>query len=134
VLHSRTGRADCSRARTSAAFGEHAPWALRFRLSLRHRAVSADIFDTCFKNGLLPVALTEAEVDRLFHESAAFRLVIVDLGADGVECATASAMLTSTCSANAAERADERARRRHATRSAPTRTAGAQQPGCPVIP
>jgi 3-isopropylmalate/(R)-2-methylmalate dehydratase small subunit len=63
---------------------EHAPWAL---MDFGFRCVIApsfaDIFfDNCFKNGLLPVALTEAEVDRLFHESAAFpgfRLV-VDLG------------------------------------------------------
>ena len=63
---------------------EHAPWAL---MDYGFRCVIApsfaDIFyNNCFKNGLLPVALTEAEVDRLFHESAAFpgfRLV-VDLG------------------------------------------------------
>jgi len=60
---------------------EHAPWAL---MDFGFRCVIApsfaDIFfDNCFKNGLLPVALTEAEVDRLFHESAAFpgyRLVV----------------------------------------------------------
>jgi 3-isopropylmalate/(R)-2-methylmalate dehydratase small subunit len=60
---------------------EHAPWAL---LDYGFRCVIApsfaDIFFTnCFKNGLLPVVLTEAEVDRLFHECAAFpgfRLVV----------------------------------------------------------
>jgi 3-isopropylmalate/(R)-2-methylmalate dehydratase small subunit len=60
---------------------EHAPWAL---MDFGFRCVIApsfaDIFfDNCFKNGLLPVALTEPEVDRLFHESAAFpgyRLVV----------------------------------------------------------
>jgi 3-isopropylmalate/(R)-2-methylmalate dehydratase small subunit len=60
---------------------EHAPWALA---EYGFRAVIApsyaDIFyNNCFKNGLLPVALTESEVDRLFHEVAAFpgfRLVI----------------------------------------------------------
>ena len=40
----------------------------------------ADIFfNNSYKNGLLPVVLTEAEVDRLFHECNAFpgfRLVI----------------------------------------------------------
>jgi 3-isopropylmalate/(R)-2-methylmalate dehydratase small subunit len=40
----------------------------------------ADIFFTnSFKNGFLPVILSEAEVDRLFHEAAAFpgfRLVV----------------------------------------------------------
>jgi 3-isopropylmalate/(R)-2-methylmalate dehydratase small subunit len=63
---------------------EHAPWAL---VDYGFRCVIApsfaDIFfNNCFKNGLLPVSLTEAEVDRLFHEAAAFpgfRLV-VDLG------------------------------------------------------
>ena len=63
---------------------EHAPWAL---MDFGFRCVVApsfaDIFyNNCFKNGLLPVALTEAEIERLFHESAAFpgfRLV-VDLG------------------------------------------------------
>ncbi len=53
---------------------EHAPWAL---LEYGFRCVIApsfaDIFFTnSFKNGLLPVALSEAEVDRLFYECAAF--------------------------------------------------------------
>ena len=60
---------------------EHAPWAL---MDYGFRCVIApsyaDIFFTnSFKNGLLPVILSEAEVDRLFHEAAAFpgfRLVI----------------------------------------------------------
>jgi 3-isopropylmalate/(R)-2-methylmalate dehydratase small subunit len=60
---------------------EHAPWAL---LDYGFRCVIApsfaDIFfNNCFKNGLLPVVLAEAEVDRLFHECAAFpgfRLVV----------------------------------------------------------
>jgi 3-isopropylmalate/(R)-2-methylmalate dehydratase small subunit len=52
---------------------EHAPWAL---LDFGIRAIVApsfaDIFyNNCFKNGILPVALTEAEVDRLFAEVAA---------------------------------------------------------------
>jgi 3-isopropylmalate/(R)-2-methylmalate dehydratase small subunit len=70
---------------------EHAPWAL---MDFGFRCVIApsfaDIFfDNCFKNGLLPVVLTEAEVDRLFHDSAAFpgfRLV-VDLGQQTVSSA-----------------------------------------------
>jgi 3-isopropylmalate/(R)-2-methylmalate dehydratase small subunit len=70
---------------------EHAPWAL---MDFGFRCVVApsfaDIFfNNCFKNGLLPVALTEAEIDRLFHESAAFpgfRLV-VDLGQQTVSSA-----------------------------------------------
>jgi 3-isopropylmalate/(R)-2-methylmalate dehydratase small subunit len=53
---------------------EHAPWAL---LDYGFRCVIApsfaDIFfNNCYKNGLLPVVLTETEVDRLFHECAAF--------------------------------------------------------------
>jgi 3-isopropylmalate/(R)-2-methylmalate dehydratase small subunit len=53
---------------------EHAPWALQ---DFGFRAVIApsyaDIFfNNCFKNGLLPVRLGESEVDRLFHEVAAF--------------------------------------------------------------
>ncbi len=60
---------------------EHAPWALMewgFRCIVAPSF--ADIFfNNCFKNGLLPVALTEAEVDRLFYECAAFpgfRLIV----------------------------------------------------------
>ena len=60
---------------------EHAPWAL---IDYGFRSVIApsyaDIFFTnSFKNGLLPVVLSEAEVERLFHECNAFpgfRLVI----------------------------------------------------------
>ena len=67
---------------------EHAPWAL---MDFGFRCVIApsfaDIFFTnSFKNGLLPVVLSEAEVERLFHECNAFpglRLV-VDLEAQSV--------------------------------------------------
>jgi 3-isopropylmalate/(R)-2-methylmalate dehydratase small subunit len=60
---------------------EHAPWAL---MEYGFRCVIApsyaDIFFTnSFKNGFLPVVLSEAEVERLFHEAAAFpgfRLVV----------------------------------------------------------
>jgi len=53
---------------------EHAPWAL---LDYGFRAIIApsfaDIFfNNCYKNGLLPVVLSRHEVDRLFHETAAF--------------------------------------------------------------
>jgi 3-isopropylmalate/(R)-2-methylmalate dehydratase small subunit len=53
---------------------EHAPWAL---MDYGFRCVVApsfaDIFyNNCFKNGLLPVTLTEAEVDKLFYEAASF--------------------------------------------------------------
>jgi 3-isopropylmalate/(R)-2-methylmalate dehydratase small subunit len=53
---------------------EHAPWALQdygFRAILAPSY--ADIFfNNCFKNGVLPVRLSESEIDRLFHEVAAF--------------------------------------------------------------
>ena len=53
---------------------EHAPWALD---QYGFRAVIApsfaDIFfGNCFKNGLLPIVLPEAEMNRLFDEVAAF--------------------------------------------------------------
>ena len=53
---------------------EHAPWAL---MDYGFRCVIApsfaDIFFTnSFKNGFLPVVLTESEVDGLFHDCAAF--------------------------------------------------------------
>ena len=53
---------------------EHAPWAL---LDYGFRAVIApsfaDIFfNNCLKNGLLPIVLSEQEVDQLFHQTAAF--------------------------------------------------------------
>ncbi|MFM2448859.1 MAG: hypothetical protein RIS44_1309 [Pseudomonadota bacterium] len=53
---------------------EHAPWAIEqygFRALIAPSY--ADIFfNNCFKNGLLPIVLAEAEVSRLFHEVAAF--------------------------------------------------------------
>ena len=73
---------------------EHAPWALGdygFRVVIAPSF--ADIFyNNCFKNGLLPIVLTESQVDRLFHDVAAFpgfRLV-VDLNAQTVGYADAS--------------------------------------------
>ena len=53
---------------------EHAPWALG---DYGFRAIIApsfaDIFfNNCFKNGLLPIVLPEADVERLFHDIAAF--------------------------------------------------------------
>jgi len=70
---------------------EHAPWAL---MDYGFRCVIApsfaDIFFTnCFKNGLLPVGLSEAEVEALFHDAAAFPgfRLIVDLDAQTVSTA-----------------------------------------------
>ena len=76
---------------------EHAPWAL---MDYGFRCVIApsyaDIFFTnSFKNGFLPVMLAEAEVDRLFHECAAFpgfRLV-VDLDRQTVASANQSVVM-----------------------------------------
>jgi 3-isopropylmalate/(R)-2-methylmalate dehydratase small subunit len=60
---------------------EHAPWALQqYGFKAVIAPSFADIFFTnSFKNGFLPIVLTELEVDRLFHEVAAtpgFRLTI----------------------------------------------------------
>ena len=53
---------------------EHAPWALvdyGFRVLIAPSY--ADIFsNNCYKNGLLPVVLTESQVDRLFDAVKAF--------------------------------------------------------------
>jgi 3-isopropylmalate/(R)-2-methylmalate dehydratase small subunit len=73
---------------------EHAPWAL---MDFGFRCVIApsfgDIFfNNCFKNGLLPVVLKHAEVDRIFHDVAAFpgfRLT-VDLAQQAVSYPDAS--------------------------------------------
>jgi len=67
---------------------EHAPWALGdFGFRALIAPSYADIFyNNCFKSGLLPIVLPESQVDRLFHDVAAFpgfRLVI-DLGAQTV--------------------------------------------------
>src|SRR6186713_986855 len=52
---------------------EHAPWALEdwgFRVIVAPSF--ADIFyNNCFKNGMLPIMLSEAEVDDLFKRAAA---------------------------------------------------------------
>ncbi|MBR7783345.1 3-isopropylmalate dehydratase small subunit [Undibacterium luofuense] len=73
---------------------EHAPWALE---QYGFRAIIApsfaDIFfNNCFKNGVLPIVLTEVQVDQLFNEVRAFpgfRLVI-DLEAQTVSTVNGS--------------------------------------------
>jgi len=72
---------------------EHAPWALAdygFRALIAPSY--ADIFcNNCFKNGVLPIVLSDAHVDRLFADVAAFPgyALTIDLeqqtitGADG---------------------------------------------------
>jgi len=73
---------------------EHAPWALGdfgFR-ALIAPSYAEIFFNNCFKNGLLPIVLPESQLDRLFHDVAAFpgfRLVI-DLGAQTVAYADGS--------------------------------------------
>jgi 3-isopropylmalate/(R)-2-methylmalate dehydratase small subunit len=53
---------------------EHAPWAIQqygFRALIAPSF--ADIFfNNCYKNGLLPIVLSEAQVDKLFHDVNAF--------------------------------------------------------------
>lgn len=71
---------------------EHAPWALQeFGFRALIAPSFADIFfSNCFKNGLLPIVLAEAEVDQLFAETAAssgYRLMI-DLLAQTVSTPT----------------------------------------------
>lgn len=53
---------------------EHAPWALeQFGFRAIIAPSFADIFfNNCFKNGLLPIVLTEQQVDHLFNETHAF--------------------------------------------------------------
>ena len=53
---------------------EHAPWALdQFGFRALIAPSYADIFfNNCFKNGLLPIVLPEAQVARLFDEVVAF--------------------------------------------------------------
>ena len=73
---------------------EHAPWALR---DYGFKAVIAPSFGEIFqnnslKNGFLPVALTESEVDKLFYDAASFPgfKLIVDLGKQSVSTADGS--------------------------------------------
>jgi len=53
---------------------EHAPWAMAdFGLRAVIAPSYADIFfNNCFKNGLLPIVLSEAQLDRLFADTKAF--------------------------------------------------------------
>ncbi|WP_233837214.1 3-isopropylmalate dehydratase small subunit [Paraburkholderia sp. ZP32-5] len=70
---------------------EHAPWALQqygFRALIAPSF--ADIFyNNCFKNGLLPIVLTEQQVDHLFNETYAFNgfQLTIDLEAQVVRTA-----------------------------------------------
>ncbi|MGF6485375.1 3-isopropylmalate dehydratase small subunit [Paraburkholderia sp. JPY419] len=70
---------------------EHAPWALQqygFRALIAPSF--ADIFyNNCFKNGVLPIVLTEQQVDHLFNETYAFNgfELTIDLEAQVVRTA-----------------------------------------------
>jgi 3-isopropylmalate/(R)-2-methylmalate dehydratase small subunit len=74
---------------------EHAPWALGdygFRALVAPSF--ADIFyNNCFKNGLLPIVLPDAAVDRLFADVSAFPgyTLTIDLDAQTVRNADGSA-------------------------------------------
>ena len=77
---------------------EHAPWALE---QFGFRAVIApsfaDIFfNNCYKNGLLPVKLSEVEVDQLFNEVKAFPgyRLIVNLEQQTVSTANGSSVFS----------------------------------------
>ena len=75
---------------------EHAPWALQqYGFKAVIAPSFADIFFTnSFKNGFLPIVLTELEVDHLFNEVAAhagYRLTI-DLAAQTVTTPSGKAM------------------------------------------
>jgi len=76
---------------------EHAPWALLdYGLCCVIAPSFADIFfNNCYKNGLLPVALTEAEVDGLIHDCAAFPgfRLRVDLAAQTVSTESGSKVM-----------------------------------------
>jgi 3-isopropylmalate/(R)-2-methylmalate dehydratase small subunit len=73
---------------------EHAPWALQdsgFRCVIAP-SFGDIFFNNCFKNGLLPIVLKDAEVDRIFHDVAAFPgfRLNVDLAQQTVSYADAS--------------------------------------------
>jgi 3-isopropylmalate/(R)-2-methylmalate dehydratase small subunit len=73
---------------------EHAPWALEdygFRVLIAPSF--ADIFfNNCFKNGVLPIRLSETEVDWLFHQVNAFLgfELVIDLPAQTVSTSDGS--------------------------------------------
>ena len=93
---------------------EHAPWALQqYGFKAVIAPSFADIFFTnSFKNGFLPIVLTELEVDHLFNEAAAhagFRLTI-DLAAQTVSTPSGKSMgfdIDATRKANLLQGLDE---------------------------
>ena len=77
---------------------EHAPWALdQFGFRAVIAPSFADIFfNNCYKNGLLPIKLTEGEVDQLFNEVKAFPgyRLIVNLEQQTVSTANGSSVFS----------------------------------------
>ncbi len=76
---------------------EHAPWALAdygFR-ALVAPSYADIFFNNCFKNGLLPIVLPDAAIDRLFADVAAFPgfTLTIDLPAQRVLTADGSLSL-----------------------------------------
>jgi 3-isopropylmalate/(R)-2-methylmalate dehydratase small subunit len=73
---------------------EHAPWALdQYGFRVVIAPSFADIFyNNCFKNGFLPIVLSEAHVDRLFSDAKAFPgfRLIVDLEKQMISTANGS--------------------------------------------
>jgi 3-isopropylmalate/(R)-2-methylmalate dehydratase small subunit len=67
---------------------EHAPWALLdFGIRCIIATSYADIFyNNCFKNGILPIILPQADVDKLMHdaERGANAVVSIDLAAQEI--------------------------------------------------
>jgi len=67
---------------------EHAPWALLdFGISCIIAPSFADIFyNNCFKNGILPIALPQAEIDKLIDDASrgANAVLTVDLEAQEI--------------------------------------------------
>jgi len=66
---------------------EHAPWALLdFGIRSVIAASYADIFyNNCFKNGILPVVLPQAQVDELMSEAKNNKKITVDLPSQTVK-------------------------------------------------
>ncbi|AJG22284.1 3-isopropylmalate dehydratase small subunit [Cupriavidus basilensis] len=71
---------------------EHAPWALtQYGFHAVIAPSFADIFfNNCYKNGLLPVVLTEQQVDHLFNETNAFKGYQLTIDLDKQAVITAS--------------------------------------------
>jgi 3-isopropylmalate/(R)-2-methylmalate dehydratase small subunit len=68
---------------------EHAPWALEdYGFKVIIAPSFGDIFyNNCFKNGLLPITLSNAEIDSLFKQCSVSFMLTVDLEA---QCITTS--------------------------------------------